>query len=215
MATRRKLVRSKIAPDGSAVTFDIFGPADSNGDQSVVSTLSFNVADIPADRLSWFAAYGYAQIGSNRYNKLSDEDATPDRVRRELDDLGTTVSNGTWTPGRVLADREPSDLELAIAEATGTPIADLLDRIENEVHLDEHGNPKRDKAGRVSKVFTKSVLTSLAEDPAVKPIYARLVAERAKRLSAEAKRGGTAGSALSGLFAARTVEQQPEAAAAQ
>jgi hypothetical protein len=215
MASRRRIVSAKIAEDAADLTFDIFGPAGEDGKQPVADTMTYNRTSIPDSLGPYLQMYGLAQIVSNRYNRL-DEDATPADVRAAVSEVLDAVTAGTWTPGRVMGEREPTDLELAIAEATGTPISDLLDRIENEVQLDANGQPKLDGRGRKMRVFTQRVLDGLKDDPAVRPIYARLVAERAKRLQAAAKNKGGV-SSLGKLFAAPSgeVSPEPEAVAAQ
>lgn len=189
MATRRKIVTAKIAEDNSTVSFDIHGPADDAGKFPVVDTLDFAATSLPEGREVWFALYGLSQIVSNRYNRM-DDDATPGDVRLAVLEVLDAVRDGSWTPGRSFVERDPTDLEMAIAEATGQPVADVMDRVENTFELAADGTPKLDKKGRRARVFNKRMLDSLAQDAKIKPILARLVAERAKRLSAEAKRGG-------------------------
>lgn len=213
MPTRRKIVRATIADDGADVAYAVFGPADDTGKQTVADTLTFDVASIPIDRLHWFCLYGLSQVVSNQYNKLPD-DATPATVRQTIAATLDAVRENTWTPGRSFAERDPTDLELAMAEAMGRDVREVMDHVENDVQRDDAGNPKLDKRGRMMRVFTQRTLDSIAEDPAVKPIYARIVAERAKRLQAEAKKGGGT-SKLSGLFgpapAPATAAPEPDA----
>ena len=198
-AQRKRIVFNTIADDGADITFDILGPPNADGKQEVVDTVTYAFASVPANRAQWFALHGIAAVVSNRYRAL-DDDATPADVRASIEGTLSTITAGTWEPGRTFAERAPTDLELAIAEATNTPIADLLNRIENEVQLNADGTPKLDARGRKMRVFTQRVLDGLKDDPAVRPIYARLLAERAKRESAAAKAGGGT-SKLSGLFA--------------
>lgn len=215
MATRRRIVSAKISEDGTSVNYAIHGPADADGKFPVVDNVPFTVDHIPTDRLAWFALYGVSQVVSNAYNKL-DDDVTPDEVRASVSDVLADIHAGTWAPGRAgFAEREPTDLELAMAEVMGRDVSDIMDHVDNDVQMDEHGQPKLDKRGRQMRVFTKRMLDNIANDPAVKPVYARIVAERAKRLAAEAKadRGGQ--SKLGSLFGnVAAAEPQPEPATA-
>lgn len=90
-----------------------------------------------------------------------------------------------------------------------------MEHVADDIQREPDGSPKLDKRGRTMRVFTQRVLASIAEDPAVKPVYARLVAERAKRLGAEAKSTKGGESKLAGLFGQPTPAPEPEAAAAQ
>lgn len=207
MATRRKIVTARIADDNSAVEFDIHGPVDANGKFPVVDSLVFNATSLPQDRELWFALYGLSQIVSNRYNRM-DDDATPDDVRAAVAEVLNAVRDGSWTPGRSFAEREPTDLELAIAEATGQPVREVIEQIETKLVLNDDGTPKLDKRGRTARVFNGRMLEALSQDAKIKPILARLVAERAKRLSAEAKRGG--GTDLLGSMFAGAPNPSPE-----
>lgn len=219
MATRRRIVSAKIAETGDTVTYNIHGPADADGKFPVVDTVSFAVGNIPADKRDWFTLYGVSQVVSNSYNKL-DDDVTPDDVRKSVCDVLDEIEAGTWAPGRAgFAEREPTDLELAMAEVMGREVSDIMDHVDNDVQTNEDGSPKLDARGRKMRVFTKRMLDNIANDPAVKPVYARIVAERAKRLAAEAKSSKGGQSKLSGLFggsapAVEPTETTVEAAAA-
>lgn len=207
MATRRKIVTAQVSEDLSAVAFAIHGPVDAAGKFPVVDVLTFLATDLPEGREVWFALYGLSQVVSNRYNRM-DDDATPSDVRLAVLEVLDAVRDGSWTPGRSFAERDPTDLELAIAEATNQPIADVMDRIENTFEKNEDGTLALDKKGRRSRVFNKLMLNNLEQDAKIKPILARLVAERAKRLATEAKRGG--GSDLLGSMFTTTTNLSPE-----
>lgn len=216
MATRRKVVTARIADDLSAVEYDIHGPLNAEtGKFPVVDTVRLPASAVPEDRQVWFMLYGVSQVLATRYNRL-DEDATPGDVKIAVLEVLDAIADGTWAPGRSFAEREPTDLELAIAEATNTPVADIIDRIENTYEKNGDGTDKLDKAGRKSRVFNKRMLDALAQDAKIKPILARLVAERAKRLAADSKKPGT--DLLGSLFAptppASPREPVPETAAA-
>lgn len=199
-ATRRRIVSAKIAETGDTVTYNIHGPADTDGKFPVVDAVEFSAASIPSDKLYWFALYGVSQVVSNAYNKL-DDDVTPDDTRASVVNVLDEIEAGTWAPGRAgFAEREPTDLELAMAEVMGREVSDIMDHVDNDVQLDVDGSPKLDARGRKMRVFTKRMLDNIANDPAVKPVYARIVAERAKRLAAEAKSSKGGQSKLSGLF---------------
>lgn len=203
MATRRKIVTARIAEDNSAVEFDIHGPADADGKFPVVDTLTFNATSLPEGREVWFALYGLSQVVSTRYNRL-DDDATPADVRAAVAEILDAVRDNTWTPGRSFAERDPTDLELAIAEATGQPVADVMTQIADKVQVNEDGTPKLDARGRKMRVFTQRQLDLIAQDAQIKPILARLVAERAKRLQADARKGGGT-NLLGSMFSAGAV----------
>jgi len=216
MADKRlRKVSAKIADDGSAVEYYIYGPAGEDGKQSVVTTTRLDAALVPTDRLQWFALHGVSQIVANAYNRPTVSD-DPAEVLKIVNAVLADIASGEWSPGRhSFAEREPTDLELAMAEVMGRDVADVMKHVEEDVQLDDNGAPKLDKKGRQMRVFTKRMLETIAEDPAVKPVYARIVAERAKRLQAEAKAGKGGESKLGSLFGSpQPVEPQPEPAAA-
>lgn len=186
---RRKIVTADIADDGADMVLSLHGPVDSDGKFPVVDSLTFNETSIHSDLVRWFAMNGVKDILSNIWNR-PDEDATPQSIRASLQKVLDAITDGSWEPGRSFVERDPTDLELAIAEATGQSVSAVIDRIENEYERDEHGELKLDKAGRKSRVFNKRMLDALANDVKIKPILARLTEERAKRLKAEAKSGG-------------------------
>lgn len=210
-ATRRKVVTSRIAEDGSAVSYDIHGPLDpATGKYPVVDTINYPATAVPENRQVWFMLHGISQVLASRYNRL-DDNATPGDVKLALLEVLDAISDGSWSPGRSFAEREPTDLECAIAEATGQSVSDIIDQIENTFEKNEDGTIKitrtKDGKERRHRVFNQRMLDALAEDAKIKPILARLTAERAKRLQAEAKKGGT--DLLDTMFTAANVSPPP------
>jgi hypothetical protein len=217
MAEKRlRKVSASISDDGTSVEYKIFGPASEDGKQSVADTTAFQASQLPQDRYAWFALYGLSQVVANAYNRPSVGD-TPAEVLAVVNAVLADVASGEWSPGRQsFAERDPTDLELAMAEVMGRTVEDIMEHVDEDLQKNDDGTLKLDKRGRSMRVFTKRMLDSIADDPAVKPVYARIVAERAKRLTAEAKAGKTGASKLGGLFAAPTAAaSEPVAAAAQ
>ena len=213
MADKRlRKVSASISDDGASVEYRIFGPAASDGKQPIADTTAFHADQLPQDRFNWFALYGLSQVVANAYNRPTVGDA-PAEVLAVVNAVLADVASGEWSPGRQsFAEREPTDLELAMAEVMGRDIADVMEHVDEDIQRDDTGAPKLDKRGRTMRVFTKRMLDSIADDPAVKPVYARIVAERAKRLTAEAKAGKTGVSKLGGLFAPAAAPQEPQEA---
>jgi hypothetical protein len=183
--TRRRTVSTTLAEDGQSAAFAIYTRPAADGTQHIAETVTFPVADVHADLLSTFALMGFATAWSNRFQRLDNPHASD--VRRSFDEFVAIVKDGTWQPGRAIGEGEPTDLELAIAEATGQPVHVIQKRIEEDVVRTPDGQPVLDARGRHKRIFTKAYLEAIANDPKVKPIYARIVAERARRLAAEAK----------------------------
>ncbi len=215
--TRLRKVSASIASDGAEVTYSVFGPADATGKQPVVSTTALRADQIPPARLTWFALHGVSQVVANSYNRPSVSD-DPAEVLAIVNTVLADIVSGVWSPGsRAPTEREPTDLELAMAEVMGRSVEDIIEHINDDIERNADGSPKLDARGRTKRVFTKTLLAEIANDPAIKPVYARLVTERAKRLGAEAKSAKGGESKLAGLFgpAAPAAEPVPEAAAAQ
>ena len=151
---------------------------DDEGDQTIETTFSPAVANWPAEMVRQMAVIGFNATASNQYNRLDQK--TPANVLKAITDLHTSVADGSWTPGRTFVG-EPDDIVLAIAEATGRPVHVVQKDIDERVKVDATtGEPVRDKKNRTMRVFSKSVLRNLENDPAIAPILARLAAERAK-----------------------------------
>lgn len=213
MSTRRKTVSATINEDNNAVAFKIYTRPDDAGNQSVAETVNVSLADISKRYHNYFTLLGFNTLFSNRYNRLDNPDAA--EVRKCYDEFATAIFNGTWEPGtRAVGDSEPDDIVVAIAEATGQPVHVIQDRIDNELQKNEDGTPRVDKRGRNMRVFNAAMLAKIADDPKVKPILARLSAERAKRLSAEAKAQAASGVQSSMLDTFGT-GHAPQAEAAQ
>lgn len=212
MADKRKLTRIRLTgiADGIA-SFNIYSPHfDAEGKQTVDRQKTFNYAALHDSLIPTLALQGVASALSNRHNRL--DEWTPAIISDVFDKLVAELSDGTWTPGRTWDEREPTDLELAVAEATGQDIAAVMRDFDERIVLNADGTPKLDKRGHKSRVFTKTMQDNLAKDPAIRPILARLADERAKRLRAEAKSASDAPSTLGSLFAAPAAEPQAEAA---
>jgi len=198
--TKRLRTVSLVKIEDGVAHFNIFSrELDANGKQTVAAVQQVLFEDIHPDLRAPLALVGFNSVWANRYNRL--DDPSPEAVLESLKPLYEAIHDGSWSPGRVFDERDPTDAELAIAEFTGRSVSDIMDAFENTYEKNADGTDKTDKRGHRSKVWTAKVIAEAVNDPRVKPIYARLVAERAKRLSAEAKKGGTENSLLSGLFA--------------
>lgn len=203
--SRRKIVTTEIDEDTGIATLTFWSAPDSDGTQVTEGTATVDPDKFHSSLAGQLMLMGFQSVFGNQYNRLDDPE--PAAVRDILDKLLPTMLDGTWTPGRRFAEAEPTLLELAIAEATGQPVHLVQKRIDEEVWrvgpADKSapfgtGEPKRDKRGRVARVFTKRYLDNLANDPRVRPILARLTAEHAKRLGA--KRSDDAPSTIGDLF---------------
>lgn len=211
MSTRRKTVSATINEDNTAVTFKLYTRPDDAGNQSVAETVSVTLDDIAPRYRDYFILLGFNTLFSNRYNRLDNPDATD--TCKCFDDFASAVRDGTWEPGtRAVGDSEPDDIVVAIAEATGQPVHVIQDRIDNELQKNPDGTPRVDKRGRNMRVFNAAMLAKIADDPKVKPILARLSAERAKRLTAEAKAQAASGAQSSMLDTFGGTTLQAEAA---
>ena len=202
---RRKTVRVAPEDDYSAVTLTLYDrPAD--GEQRVHATVAFDISTIPPALVPAFLTRGFTETFANIYNRLDDpsgEDLVECYTR-----FAASVKDGTFTPGRSY-ESEPTDLELAIAEATGQPVHLVQQTIEDTLarpKLSADGvTPLRDKAGRIVHQYRRAdVLKSLSTDPAVQPILARLTAERARRMASDAKKAHGQPSALTSIFGSAT-----------
>ncbi len=217
MADKRlRKVSASISDDGSSVEYRVFGPADDTGKQPVADTTAFRADQLPSDRYAWFALYGLSQVVANAYNRPSVGD-TPAEVLAVVNSVLADVASGEWSPGRSggFTEREPTDLELAMAEVMGRSVDDIIAHINDDIERNADGSPKLDARGRTKRVFTKTLLAEIANDPAIKPVYARLVTERAKRLGAEAKSAKGGESKLAGLFGTPAPAAEPVPAAAE
>lgn len=187
MASRRKNI-SFEHKDGTLVA-SIYTRPDANGAQGVAETLTIGADAIHTSLIPVFMFEGFKSFLTNRTNRLDDPDASD--LRRVYDSFAAAVADGTWQPGRQFEAGEPSDLELAIAEATGQPVhlvQKRIDEVLSQVAKNPDGTDRTDKRGHVVHVYSKSKLyAGFADDPKVKPILARLTAERARRMAAEAK----------------------------
>ena len=208
---RRKTVRVAPEEDYSAVTLTLYDrPVD--GEQKVYSTVSFDLATIHPSLIASQLCRGFTETFANIYNRL--EDPTGEELLDCYTKYAASIKDGTFSPGRSY-ESEPTDLELAIAEATGQPVHLVQQTIEDTLarpKLSADGvTPLRDKAGRIVHQYRRTdVLKSLSTDPAVQPILARLTAERARRMAADAKKAHGQPSALTSIFGPAT---QPAAAA--
>lgn len=210
--TKRLRTVSLAKIEAGVAHFNIYArELGADGKQAVAAVQQVPFDDIHETLRPTLALIGFNSVWANRYNRL--DDPTPAAVLESLKPLYEAIHDGSWTPGRVFDERDPTDAELAIAEATGKSVSDIMDMFENTYEMNPDGSPKVDKAGRRSKVWTAKVIEQACNDPRVKPIYARLVNERAKRLSAEAKKGGAENTLLGGLFS-QSAEPAPVADAA-
>jgi hypothetical protein len=169
------------------------------GEQRVTDTLRYDMRDIPAPMLHDLAAYGFAAVAGNRYQR---EQAHPD-VPLVANTLFAELQAGDWRPGKrdTGEGSEPTDLMLAIAEATSQPVHLVQERFETEMVKLNDGTLYRDSLGKPRRFFSAAVQRQLAADPAIAPILARLTQERAHRMLASAQAAGTdAPSTLSSLF---------------
>jgi len=207
---RRKTVSVSFADNGDA-RLALYTAPDDMGNQGVAETITLTPAVVHETLMDAFMLRGVINTFSNIYNRLENPSASD--LRREWDKFIATVTDGSWTPGRSMSDAEPDDLTLALAEVTGQPvhvIAAKLDDMLAEPKRLADGTEQRDKKGRIVHVHSKAKLYTALEnsDPRVKTALSRIVAERAKRMAADAKSAKSTG--MLDLFNAPT--EQPAAA---
>jgi hypothetical protein len=202
MADTKRIKIATGAIEGSVLTLRCYdAPHDDGSNQTVIETLVYDVAELPVPVQAQLCALGLNRQIEQRYNRGGDTfPAVPAIAAR----VWASMKDGTWQLGRVASESEPSDLELALAEVTNTPIHVVQQRFEEDVvryptgHPHE-GEPILDAKGRTRRYFDKQMQARLAEQPRVKLVLARLAQERAKRLAAEAK-GKTGTTDLDALF---------------
>jgi hypothetical protein len=208
---RKRFVSTKI--ENGVATFNLFGPPNEDGEQTVDRTATFHPAVVAETIRDNVICQGFATIFANAYQSMSDVD--PAEAEKLFNRVLDAVKEGTWTPGRSYDAGEPDDIVVAMAEATGRPVHVIQNDIDERIQKDAEGKPIRDKKGRTRKFFTQAVLAKLAQDPRVAPIMARLAKERADRMAAAAKgQKRNAPSTLDTMFANPETEQ-PAAVAAQ
>ena len=174
MTTRTKVATTSIS--NGTVTFTCYSDPAA-GPQTVTSTLPFNVQDLSTLTILDLAAFGFASVAANRYQRT---DQHPD-VPTVCTALFTEMKAGDWKPGskRDTGPAEPSDLVKAIAEATKTPVHIVAHEFDTKMELRNDGSLYTNSAGRTRRFFNKQVQAELAADPAIAPILARLEQERA------------------------------------
>ena len=186
--TEKKLRRASVNLETGTV--EVYGERDGSGKQAVVAVVSLKIDELPPEMLRKAAAQGIYDIAGNGFYRK--DGITPAEVQSIVERTVASFIAGTWTPGRTFTS-EPDDIVVALAEVTGVPVHVMEHDIETRLVRDEHGEPVKDRRGRNKRVFTQAALDALADDPAVKPIMAKLARERADKLAREAKahKGGT------------------------
>jgi hypothetical protein len=198
--------------DAGHGTFAIHTRPDEVGKQGIAEVVTLDPAYINADLIPTLALRGVADVLAVRIQRLDNPDAST--IRATYDTLIEELHAGTWTPGRSFDAGEPDDMVTVLAEVYTQPvhvIQKIIDDKLAECKLAPDGTPFKDKAGRVVHLYSKAKLyASFEAEPRVKAGLARILAERAKTMAADARKGGgtasTAGAALFGT---------PQAAAAQ
>lgn len=208
MADKRRRTVATTYGDDNTVSLTFYNRPDDTGAQAAADTASFTATDINEAIQVRLMLIGVNTIFANAYNKLDNPDAAD--VRKVYDDFIHTMKDGSWQPGRQF-ESEPSDLELAVAEATAKPLHVVQNWIEEQLALvqkNPDGSIVKDKGGRVVKVHRKSAFEAkLAADSRIKPILARLMRERAAKLAAEARSDKSAPvETFGGLFDSATAE---------
>jgi hypothetical protein len=205
---RTRIASQKV--DGSKNTFSIYGEPHPETDlQSIVDTITLDVCDYPADTMLTLAAVGVGRVCEGRWNRKDANNAST--IIRAVHE---EMKAGTWTPGRVFEEREPDDLTLALAEVQKVPVHLVQQEMDTRMKYIEvstgkfvSGTPDeaaghrlyKDAKGRPHKYFDKALKDELTTHPAVAPVLARLIRERAARMTAAA-RTAKSGPDLSGLF---------------
>lgn len=205
MPEKRTKVASSAIADGVCTLTCYSDPAA--GPQHVTATLVYNMSELSEGMVRDIAAYGFAALTGNRYQRSKDH---PD-VPAIANSLFSEMKSGDWKAGKRDSGgegSEPTDLMKAIAEATKTPLHVVAERFETEMVKRNDGSLFVDKAGKPRKFFSSSVQRQLAADPAIAPILARLAQERASATAA-------APSKLSTLFSTGGQAHPPAAEAAQ
>lgn len=184
---RLKIVSADLS--ASPPSFNIYGPdRDASGKQTVASTYHLDLDAVfhgDARMIALFVTQGFHAVASNAYTRM--DNPTPEGVLQVFEKLAASIKDGTWSPGRSLGEKEPTDIVLAIAEATGQTVDAVQTRIDTELVRLPNGEPKLSSNGRTQRVFTDTMLSNIAKDPKVAPIMARLARERADKMAKAAK----------------------------
>lgn len=204
---RRKTLTVAFSDNGDALLSFYTAPdaTGATGAQGVAEVVTLPAAAIHDSLIEPFALRGVADAIRNVINRLDNPSASD--ARTAYSTFIATVADGSWTPGRTLEAAEPDDLMHALAEVTGQPVHVIQTKLEDmlaEVAKNPDGSDKHDKAGRVVHVHSKKKLWTALEnsDPRVKTALSKIVAERARRMAADAKSAKSTG--LLDMFAAPT-----------
>jgi hypothetical protein len=157
--------------DGNPV-FSIFGPPVDNK-QAVVGEHVADMTAIAEKQPALYkhcAAVGFAALAQQRYT-AKQGDKRPDVVV-EVNRLHELMRAGTWTPGRMAGEKQPSPLVEAMAELSGVPIHVIEERM-------------KDKS-----IFSKSKVAELRYDPTIAAKVAEINKKRAEAQAAAAKAAG-------------------------
>lgn len=205
MPDEKQTKTRRATTDLEAGTVTVYGPPGDDGKPVVFKVISLGDPSTWNDKTRNMAAwYGAAYIAQNSYNRH--DNPTPEQVVETVEKTLAALADGTWTPGRTFGFGEQPDIVHALAEYYKVPLHVMAEDIENRIVRGEDGEPVKDAKNRNKRVFTKAVLEHLAQEPAIRPIMARLAKERADRLAKEAREAGRNHAAPTGaldLFAGR------------
>lgn len=206
MPTRTKIASQSITD--AVLVLSCYGPPDEGGKQHIVDTLNFNLHGLASDMLETLAAVGLGRIIEGRYNRANLDNPDVPAIARAI---WESIAAGEWAPGHRDSESEPTDLQVALAEVTGTPVHVIQQHFDEDMQKDSAGNLIRTKAGKTLRLFNKAYQARLAADPEVAVVLARIEREKAQRRIAEAKRAGASAGLVKGLFGS----PGPQAAAAE
>jgi flavodoxin len=158
--SRLKIADQLVSDDHSTLTFKFYhaDQFDAEGKQKVRTTISLPINELPSDFMRHCACVGFGTIASGRYRR--DDDTAPEDT---VNALYASMLDGTWTPGRESAPREPSPFIEALAELTKTPTHVIEADMENKTK------------------WTRSYTATVRNDPRVAKKVAEIIEARAKR----------------------------------
>jgi len=186
MPQRLKIADTTIADDHNSIKFEFYGDSVNGKEQAVIETATVDITAFPAPLVNHLACVGFASVAGQKYRRSDTDDAPSAQV--VVATLVKAFADGTWTPGRESAPREPTPFVEALSRLTNTP-----------THVIEHEMSD-------NKVkWTKSYVAEVRRDPRVAKVVAEIIEARAKRDAAKAKERGKGAAPsldLGGLFSA-------------
>jgi len=168
--TKQRIQRARQSvTDEGVLTVHIYSPIrDDDGNQKVVASRPFNVAELPIKQQALMCAKGVGAFMAQAYGTLDDPD--PNDVAEACTDLWDDMVKGTFTPGRGAGEGRPTAFFEALAEFLKLPVHVVMHQV------------REDKT-----TFSAGKLAQFAKHPPIAEITARIEGERAKEKLAKAK----------------------------